>query len=121
MAGRGTTHEKTIGHLKGGLAFHTVPTNGYAADSAWQQLVALPDNLLTNLQIAHRRTRTDAARASTPCSIWLQTVQTLRFAVFHSRRHPRGRRMGRPDCGSQTTRQRAQRCSRIEKASARAA
>jgi hypothetical protein len=36
MAGRGN-HEKTIGNLKGGLAFHTVPTMAYAANSAWQQ------------------------------------------------------------------------------------
>ncbi|MGH8650687.1 MAG: transposase, partial [Gammaproteobacteria bacterium] len=40
MAGRGA-HEKTIAQLKSGLAFHTVPTLAYAANSAWQQLVAL--------------------------------------------------------------------------------
>ena len=59
MGGRGN-HEKTIGQLKTGLAFHTVPTNAYAANSAWQQLVALAHNLLTNFQIdtgAHERTR----------------------------------------------------------------
>jgi hypothetical protein len=37
MAGRGN-HEKTIAQLKGGLAFHTVPTMAYAANSAWQQI-----------------------------------------------------------------------------------
>jgi Transposase DDE domain group 1 len=81
MAGRGN-HEKTIGHLKSGLAFHTVPTNGYAANSAWQQLVALTHNLLTNFQIdtgASERTRT---RKHTVLHL-LQTVQTLRFEVFH--------------------------------------
>ncbi len=50
MAGRGA-HEKTIAQLKSGLAFHTVPTLAYAANSAWQQLVAITHNLLTNFQI----------------------------------------------------------------------
>jgi len=81
MAGRGN-QEKTIGQLKAGLAFHTVPTNAYAANSAWQQLVALTHNLLTNFQIdtgAHERTR---SRKHTVLHR-LQTVQTLRFEVFH--------------------------------------
>jgi hypothetical protein len=81
MGGRGN-HEKTIGHLKSGLAFHTVPTNAYAANSAWQQLVALAHNLLTNFQIdtgAEQRTR---SRKHTVLH-FLQTVQTLRFEVFH--------------------------------------
>jgi len=81
MGGRGN-HEKTIGHLKSGLAFHTVPTNAYAANSAWQQLVALAHNLLTNFQIdtgAEQRTR---SRKHTVLHL-LRTVQTLRFEVFH--------------------------------------
>ena len=81
MGGRGN-HEKTIGHLKSGLAFHTVPTNAYAANSAWPQLVALAHNLLTNFQIdtgAEQRTR---SRKHTVLHL-LQTVQTLRFEVFH--------------------------------------
>jgi len=81
MAGRGN-QEKTIGQLKAGLAFHTVPTNAYAANSAWQQLVALTHNLLTNFQIdtgAHERTR---SRKHTVLHR-LQTVQTLRFVLFH--------------------------------------
>ncbi len=81
MGGRGN-HEKTIGQLKSGLAFHTVPTNAYAANSAWQQLVALAHNLLTNFQIdtgAEQRTR---SRKHTVLHL-LKTVQTLRFEVFH--------------------------------------
>lgn len=81
MTGRGN-HEKTIRQLKSGLAFHTVPTNAYAANSAWQQLVALAHNLLTNFQIdtgARERTRT---RKHTVLHL-LRTVQTLRFEVFH--------------------------------------
>ena len=34
--------QKTIAQLKSGLAFHTVPTMTYAANSAWQHLVAQP-------------------------------------------------------------------------------
>ncbi len=118
MGGRGN-HEKTIGQLKGGLAFHTVPTNAYAANSAWQQLVALAHNLLTNFQIetdARERTRT---RKHTVLHL-LQTVQTLRFEVFH-----RAAILLRPDG---TTRLRLanngatrQRFARIEKALARVA
>jgi len=81
MAGRGS-HEKTIGQLKGGLAFHTVPTMAYAANSAWQQLVVLTHNLLTNFQIEtgaeqRRRTRKHTALPR------LLTIQTLRFTLFH--------------------------------------
>lgn len=81
MAGRGN-HEKTIGQLKTGLAFHTVPTNAYAANSAWQQLVALAHNLLTNFQLdtgAQERTR---SRKHTVLHL-LRSVQTLRFEIFH--------------------------------------
>jgi hypothetical protein len=81
MAGRGN-HEKTIGQLKTGLAFHTVPTMAYAANSAWQQLVVLTHNLLTNFQIetgAERRRRT---RKHTTLPV-LQTIQTLRFVLFN--------------------------------------
>ena len=80
MAGRGA-HEKTIAQLKSGLAFQTVPTLAYAANSAWQQIVALTHNLLTNFQIdtgAERRRRTRKHTAMPR----LSTVQTLRFTVF---------------------------------------
>ena len=80
MAGRGN-QEKTIAQLKGGLAFHTVPTMAYAANSAWQPLVVLTHNLLTNFQLvggAERRRRT---RKHTTLPL-LQTIQTLRFVLF---------------------------------------
>ncbi len=81
MAGRGA-HEKTIAQLKSGLAFHSVPTLAYAANSAWQQLVALTHNLLTNFQIdtgaeQRRRSRKHTALPR------LSTVQTLRFTTFN--------------------------------------
>ena len=81
MAGRGN-HEKTIGQLKSGLAFHTVPTMAYAANSAWQQLVVLTHNLLTNFQIDTGAARRRRSRKHTTLPL-LQTIQTLRFVLFH--------------------------------------
>ena len=81
MAGRGN-HEKTIGQLKSGLAFHTVPTMAYAANSAWQQLVILTHNLLTNFQIETGCERRRRSRKHTVLPA-LQTIQTLRFTFFH--------------------------------------
>jgi hypothetical protein len=81
MAGRGN-HEKTIGQLKSGLAFHTVPTMKYAANSAWQQLVILTHNLLTNFQIETGAQRRRRSRKNTTLPV-LKTAQTLRFVLFH--------------------------------------
>ena len=81
MAGRGN-HEKTIAQLKGGLAFHTVPTMAYAANSAWQQLVVLAHNLLTNFQIETGAERRRRSRKHTTLPR-LQTIQTLRFVFFN--------------------------------------
>ncbi len=79
--GRGN-HEKTIAQLKTGLAFHTVPTMAYAANSAWQHLVVLTHNLLTNFQIETGAPRRAPTRKRTVLPL-LQTIQTLRFTVFH--------------------------------------
>jgi len=79
--GRGN-HEKTIAQLKTGLAFHTVPTMAYAANSAWQHLVVLTHNLLTNFQIETGAARRAPTRKRTVLPL-LQTIQTLRFTVFH--------------------------------------
>lgn len=81
LCGRGA-HEKALGELKTGLAFATIPTQHYGANSAWQQLVVLAHNLLTNFQIdsgAARRPR--GARAT--ALFLLRSVQTLRFELFH--------------------------------------
>jgi hypothetical protein len=79
--GRGN-HEKTIAQLKTGLAFHTVPTMAYAANSAWQHLVVLTHNLVTNFQIETGARRRAPTRKRTVLPL-LQTIQTLRFTVFH--------------------------------------
>ncbi len=79
--GRGN-HEKTIAQLKSGLAFHTVPTMTYAANSAWQHLVVLTHNLLTNFQIETGAVRRAPSRKRTVLHV-LQTIQSLRFAFFN--------------------------------------
>ncbi len=81
MAGR-SVQEKTLGELKDGLAFDSVPTNHYQANSAWQQIVTLAHNLLTNFQIEagaepKKRTRKRTALFR------LQRVRTLRFELFN--------------------------------------
>jgi hypothetical protein len=81
MCGRGA-HEKAIGQLKSGLAFDTVPTHHYGANSAWQQIVVLAHNLLTNFQIdtgARERSRSEKRTAH----YVLSTVQTLRFFLIN--------------------------------------
>lgn len=81
MAGRGE-HEKVIGQLRGQLAFASVPTNRYGANSAWQQLVTIAHNLLVSFQIdtgARRRHRTEKQT----CLYELKTAQTLRFELFN--------------------------------------
>ena len=81
MAGRGE-HEKVLGQLKSQLAFDTVPTNRYGANSAWQQLVAIAHNLLVSFQIdtgAHRRNRTEKRT----CLYELKTAQSLRFELLN--------------------------------------
>jgi len=79
--GRGN-HEKTIAQLKSGLAFHTVPTMAYAANSAWQQLVVLTHNLLTNFQIETGAVQRHPTRKRTALPV-LQTIQSLRFLFFN--------------------------------------
>ncbi len=79
--GRGN-HEKTIAQLKTGLAFHSVPTQTYAANSAWQQLVVLAHNLLTNFQLETGAPQRRRTRKHTVLPL-LQSVQTLRFELVH--------------------------------------
>jgi hypothetical protein len=62
--------------LKSGLAFHTVPT--HAGHSAWQQLVLLAHNLLTNFQVETGAVWRAASRKRTVLPR-LETIQTLPF------------------------------------------
>jgi hypothetical protein len=81
MAGRGA-HEKAIGQLKSGLAFDTIPTHHYGANSAWQQIVVLAHNLLTNFQIETGAKKRSRSQKRTALHV-LKSVQTLRFELLH--------------------------------------
>ena len=80
MCGRGV-HERVIGQLKNDLAFASVPTNHYGANSAWQQIVALAHNLLVNFQIETGADRRNRSWKNTVI-YKLKSVQTLRFEVL---------------------------------------
>jgi hypothetical protein len=90
MCGRGA-HEKAIGELKSGLAFDTIPTRHYGANSAWQQLVALAHNLITNFQIETGAPSRRRSAKSTALHV-LKSIHTLRFELLH-----RAGRLVRPD------------------------
>ena len=90
MCGRGA-HEKVIGELKSGLAFATIPTRHFGANSAWQQLVALAHNLLTNFQIETGAPRRRRSAKRTALHV-LKSIHTLRFELLH-----RAGRILRPD------------------------
>jgi hypothetical protein len=81
MSGRGA-HEKVIGELKSGLAFDTIPTDQYMANSVWQQLVVIAHNLLTNFQIdcgAKNRKRSWKRTALYN----LKSITTIRFELLN--------------------------------------
>jgi len=105
MAGRGA-HEKAIGQLKNGLAFDTIPTHHYGANSAWQQIVVLAHNLLTNFQIETGVTKRSRSQKRTALHV-LKSTQTLRFEII--------RRAGQILRPRETTVLRLQKNSRVEK------
>ena len=104
MAGRGA-QEKTLAELKDGFAFDSVPTNHYAANSAWQQLSVLAMNLLRRFQIETTAVARPRTRKRTFLYV-LESIKTARFTwlnvagrlVDHQRRAdtPPERRHGRP-------------------------
>jgi hypothetical protein len=77
-SGRGA-QEKTIGELKGECAFDVIPTNHYAANSAWQYLSVLAHNLIRSFQLdaglALPKTRT----LKCTFSHRILSLRTLRF------------------------------------------
>lgn len=77
MAGRGA-QEKTLAELKDGFAFDSVPTNHYAANSAWQQLSVLAMNLLRRLQMETTATARPRTRKRTYLYV-LESIKTARF------------------------------------------
>jgi len=81
MAGRGG-HEKTLGELKQSVAFATVPTNDWDANSTWQLLSALTHNLVRDFQVKagiavpKRNGRKRTAR------FVFKSLRTLRFTLL---------------------------------------
>jgi hypothetical protein len=77
MAGRGA-QEKTLAELKDGFAFDSVPTNHYAANSAWLQLSVLAMNLLRCFQME----TTAQARPRTRKRTFLYVLESIKSARF---------------------------------------
>lgn len=82
MAGRGG-HENTLGELKDGLAFASVVTQDWDANTAWQILNALTHNLVRDFQLHtgiatwKKNTRKRTAR------LLFRKIRTLRFEWIH--------------------------------------
>ena len=77
MAGRGA-QEKTLAELKDGLAFGTVPTNHYAANSAWQQLSVMALNLLRRFQVEVGAEQRSHSRKRTYLYVF-ESIKSVRF------------------------------------------
>lgn len=78
MAGRGA-HENTLGELKSGLAFASVVSQDWDANSSWQILNALAHNLLRDFQLhAGIATPKNNTRKRT-ARLLFRTLRTIRF------------------------------------------
>jgi len=82
MAGRGA-QEKTFAELKGEFALAAVPTNHYAANSAWQQLSILAHNLTIGFQLHSNLATQKPPTAKRTYAYWLSSVKTLRFTIIN--------------------------------------
>lgn len=80
LCGRGT-HEKVYGELKGGFAFNCVPTQRYAANSAWQVLSVLAFNLTRALQSGLTERRSSNRKRRTIRRF--QAIHTLRYQFIN--------------------------------------
>jgi hypothetical protein len=81
MAGRGG-HEKTLGELKQHLAFDTIPTQDWDANSAWLLISALTHNVVRRFQL----TTGAAERRNGPKRTYrwvLESLRTLRFELLN--------------------------------------
>lgn len=82
MAGRGS-HENTLGELKSGLAFASIVTQDWDANSAWQILNALTHNLVRDFQLhagiatPKKNTRKRTTR------LLFRSMRTIRFEWIH--------------------------------------
>jgi len=81
MAGRGG-HEKTLGELKQCVAFGTVPTNDWDANSTWQLLSALTHNLVRDFQLAAQLATPRKNTRKRTCRFRFESLRTVRFTIF---------------------------------------
>ena len=93
IAGRGA-QEKTFAERKGEFALDAVPTNHYAANSAWQQLSILAHNLTIGFQLHSNLATAKPNTAKRTYSYWLVSIKTLRFTIIN--RAARVARISRP-------------------------
>jgi hypothetical protein len=80
VCGRGA-QEKTLAELKGEFALDVVPTNHYAANSAWQQLSVLAHNLVRSFQLDTGAEPKRRSRKRTYAFLF-RSMRTLRFLVI---------------------------------------
>jgi Transposase DDE domain group 1 len=78
--GRGA-QEKTFAELKGEFALDVVPTNHYAANSAWQQLSVLAHNLMRSFQLDTLAEPKPRSRKRIYAFLF-RSMRTLRFLIL---------------------------------------
>ena len=78
--GRGA-QEKTFAELTGEFALDVVPTNHYAANSAWQQLSVLAHNLMRSFQLDTLAEPKPRSRKRTYAFLF-RSMRTLRFLIL---------------------------------------
>ncbi len=81
MAGRGG-HEKTLGELKQHLAFDTIPTHDWDANTTWQLVSALTHNLFRQFQISTLARDRKNGRKRTYRWV-LESLRTFRYEVLN--------------------------------------
>lgn len=81
MAGRGG-HEKTLCELKQHLAFDTIPTQDWDANSTWQLISALTHNVVRQFQITTTAPGRSNGRKRTYRWV-LESLRTLRFELLN--------------------------------------
>ncbi len=79
VCGRGA-QEKTLAELKGEFALDVVPTHHDGANSAWQQLSILADNVMRSFQLDTLAVPRPRSRKRTFAYV-LQSMRTLRFLL----------------------------------------
>jgi hypothetical protein len=117
MAGRGG-HEKTLAELKQHLAFDTIPTQDWDANSAWLLISALTHNVARRFQLATGAPE----RRNGPKRTYrwvLESLRTLRYELLNVPAKiatPEGRPELRLAAAPETQRRIAQALERLDKA-----